>query len=191
MLACSQALILVIQHVFMARIRVGGGIRSLLDYPHTHTILSMSLLLLDMCLYKDGTTRSTPIYPPDDLDYDRVKSTDHEPDDGEWRLVTVEWCHVFNNSENKNTQHKHSRRVKGYGRITVLEKHPSEVFYEFAFWNVPECNADMPPADADEQEQEPFWDSRDVHWQHTWQAFHHHDCRLECHVRGKDIEEYK
>lgn len=129
----------------------------------THTLLGMSLplLLLDMCLYKDNT--DTPIYPPDDLDYDRVKSTDHEPDDGEWRLVTVEWCHVFN-SEN-NTQHP--RRVKGYGRITVLEKHPSEVFYEFAFWNVPEHNADLP----DEQE-EPFWDSRDVHWQHTWQALH-------------------
>ena len=152
----------------MARIRVGGGIRSLLDYPHTHTILSMSLLLLDMCLYKDGTTRSTPIYPPDDLDYDRVKSTDHEPDDGEWRLVTVEWSHVFN-SEN-NTQH--TGRVKGYGRITVLEKHPSEVFYEFAFWNVPTPNADLPP-DADERE--PFWDSRDVHWQHTWQNFHQDD----------------
>ena len=129
--------------------------------------MTSSLLLLDMCLYKKDST-DTPVYPPDDLDYDRVKSLDGDGD-GEWRLVTVEWCHVFNNSENKNTQHKHSTgRVKGYGRITVLEKHPSEVFYEFAFWNVPTPSADMPP-DADE----PFWDSRDVHWQHTWQAFHH------------------
>ena len=63
-----------------------------------------SSLLLDMCLYKKDNTAGdlTPVYPPDDLDYDRVKSTDHEPDDGEWRLVTVEWSHVFN-SEN-NTQ---------------------------------------------------------------------------------------
>ena len=129
-----------------------------------------------MCLYKDGTTRSTPVYPPDDLDYDRMKSLDDESD-GEWRLVTVEYCHVFNKNNNKNnTQQHRTGRVKGYGRITVLEKHPSEVFYEFAFWNVPECNADnMPPADADEQEQEPFWDSRDVHWQHTWQNYFHHD----------------
>ena len=116
-----------------------------------------------MCLYK-GDSSSTPVYPPDDLDYDRVKSLDNDSD-GEWRLVTVEYCHVFNKNNNNNTQH--TGRVKGYGRITVLEKHPSEVFYEFAFWNVPECNADMPP-DANE----PFWDSRDVHWQHTWQAFH-------------------
>ncbi len=86
---------------------------------------------------------------------------------GDCRVV-----HVFNN--NNNTQVTcESKKVKGYGRITVLEKHPSEVFYEFAFWNVPECNmADMPP-DADEQQ--PFWDSRDVHWQHTWQNFHHDD----------------
>ena len=123
-----------------------------------------------MCLYK-GDSSSTPVYPPDDLDYDRVKSLDQDDSDGEWRLVTVEWSHVFN-SENNTQQHR-TGRVKGYGRITVLEKHPSEVFYEFAFWNVPECNADMPP-DADEQ-QEPFWDSRDVHWQHTWQNFHHDD----------------
>jgi len=128
----------------------------------------MSLpLLLDMCLYKENTDL-TPIYPPDDLDYDRVKSLDDDSD-GEWRLVTVEWSHVFN-SEN-NTQ-QHSQRVKGYGRITVLEKYPSEVFYEFAFWNVPTPNADLPP---DANNDEPFWDSRDVHWQHTWQALHHHD----------------
>ena len=122
-----------------------------------------------MCLYKKDNNTDTPVYPPDDLDYDRVKSLDDDSD-GEWRLVTVEYCHVFNN--NNNTQHP--RRVKGYGRITVLEKHPSEVFYEFAFWNVPEHNADLPTSDADEQE-EPFWDSRDVHWQHTWQALHHDD----------------
>jgi hypothetical protein len=132
----------------------------------------MSLLLLDMCLYKKDNNTDTPVYPPDDLDYDRVKSLDDDSD-GEWRLVTVEWSHVFN-SENNNTQQHPHRRVKGYGRITVLEKHPSEVFYEFAFWNVPEHNADLPTSDADEQE-EPFWDSRDVHWQHTWQNFHHDD----------------
>jgi len=136
------------------------------------SISMTSLLLLDMCLYKkDNTGDLTPIYPPDDLDYDRVKSLDDDSD-GEWRLVTVEYCHVFNHNNKNNTQQHRTGRVKGYGRITVLEKHPSEVFYEFAFWNVPECNADMPP---DANEQEPFWDSRDVHWQHTWQALHHHD----------------
>ena len=101
-----------------------------------------------MCLYKKDST-DTPVYPPDDLDYDRVKSLDQDDSDGEWRLVTVEYCHVFN-SEN-NTQH--TGRVKGYGRITVLEKHPSEVFYEFAFWNVPAPSTDMPDANN-----EPFWD---------------------------------
>lgn len=129
-----------------------------------------------MCLYADdGTT--TPIYPPDDLDYDRVKSTDHEPDDGEWRLVTVEWGHVFNPLYAGNPyqlNNSSSSLVKGYGRITVLEKYPAEVFYEFAFWNIPTPNADL-PADEEQPSIQPFWDSRDVHWEHTWQNYFHRE----------------
>ena len=120
---------------------------------------STSKPLVDMCLYKND---GTPVWPPDDLKQSRVKSMDG--DDGEWRVVTAEWCHVFNAEyagENKNSL------VKGYGRITALEKYP-EVFYEFAFWDVPGYDMELP---VDEQPQ-PFWDSRDVHWEHTWQNFH-------------------
>lgn len=115
--------------------------------------------LLDMCQYKDD---GTPVYPPEDLEYYRIKSTDG--DDGEWRLVTVEWCHVFGNGKFES-EYKDSL-VKGYGRITFDDKHP-EVFYEFAYWNKPDPNPDLP---ADEQP-EPFWESAVVHWEHTWQNF--------------------
>ena len=110
------------------------------------------LPMMDMCLYKeDGTV----VYPPEDLESDRMKS--REDDDGEWRLVTVIWDHVFNKEyagENEN------RLVKGYGRVTVLKNYP-EQFYEFAFWYVPE-----------DEDMQPCWEVRDVHWEHTWQDFY-------------------
>jgi len=116
--------------------------------------------LVDMCLYKDD---GTPVYPPDDLEPDRVKSC--EGDDGEWRLVTVQWPHVFSAAD----KHNKDSLVKGYGRVTVLAQYPSEAYFEFAFWNVPAYDTELP---ADEQPL-PDWEVRDVHWEHTWQDFDH------------------
>ncbi len=93
------------------------------------------LQVVDMRLYKDGDG-TTPVYPPEDLEYGRVKSMDG--DEGEWRLVAVEWCHVFGNAEYTDEDKKNSL-VKGYGRVTVLEKYPQEVFHEFAFWDDGMC----------------------------------------------------
>lgn len=107
-----------------------------------------------MCLYKDSCEGC--VWPPEDLDFDRVKSL--EGDQGEWRLVTVERCHVFGPDSDAGCA---GCVVKGYGRVTVLAKYPSEVYYEFGFWNV--------PVDVDD-DTEPYWDSRDVHWEHTWVA---------------------
>ncbi len=117
-----------------------------------------------MRLYEedDGTT---PVFPPEDLEYGRVKSKDG--DEGEWRLVTVVWWHVFRYAENLDEDKKNSL-VKGYGRVTVFEKYPQEVFHEFAFWDVPTTTTirDYDPNG---------WDSHDVHWEHTWVSVDDYD----------------
>ncbi len=107
---------------------------------------------LDLCLYNDDD--KTPVYPPDDLEDGRVKSL--EEDLCEWRLATVESCHVLMTDETK--------LVKGYGRVTVSKKYPDDEFYEFAYWNVPHCYPDQP-------ESQPEWEYADVHYQHVWQNF--------------------
>ena len=100
-----------------------------------------------MRLYEDDGKSTTPVFPPEDLEYGRVKSKDEG--EGEWRLVTVVWWHVFRDNNNED---KKNSLVKGYGRVTVLEKYPQEVYHEFAFW------------DKDNNE----WDSHDMHWEHSW-----------------------
>lgn len=109
------------------------------------------VVVVDMRLYEDEST--TPVFPPEDLEYGRVKSGDGDGNEGEgeWRLVTVVWWHVFRYAGNLDEDRKNSL-AKGYGRVTVLEKYPQEVFHEFAFW------------DKDNKE----WDSHDVHWEHSW-----------------------
>ncbi len=47
------------------------------------TVIIMSLatplvLVVDMCLYKDDRKSTTPVFPPEDLEYGRVKSKDGE-----------------------------------------------------------------------------------------------------------------
>ena len=103
--------------------------------------------VVDMRLYEDDGKSTTPVFPPEDLEYGRVKSKDEG--EGEWRLVTVVWWHVFRDNNNED---KKNSLVKGYGRVTVLEKYPQEVYHEFAFW------------DKDNNE----WDSHDMHWEHSW-----------------------
>jgi hypothetical protein len=111
--------------------------------------ITVIMSVVDMRLYEedeDGKS-TTLVFPPEDLEYGRVKSKDEDGDEeGEWRLVTVVWWHVFRYED------KDDSLVKGYGRVTVLEKYPQEVFHEFAFW------------DKDNNE----WDSHDVHWEHSW-----------------------
>ncbi len=127
------------------------------------------MLVVDMCLYEDDR-RSTPVFPPEDLEYGRVKSKDQGDNEGEgeWRLVTVVWWHVFGNNEGCTDEDKKNSLVKGYGRVTVLEKYPQEVFHEFAFWDAP-TTATIKDYDPN------GWDSHDVHWEHTWVSLDDHD----------------
>ena len=101
--------------------------------------------MIDMCKYVDGS----PVFPYDDVEYDRLKSQDF----GEWRLATVKRNIIFSGYSKDDTC-----IILGYGRVTVLLQYPAEEFHEFAMWPT-------------EQEPNTDWDIRDIHWEHTWQYY--------------------